>query len=363
MYIVTIIIYMIFVMASGLAPNIGAQLTFRFLAGVFGATPLTCAGGSISDIWSPLEKTFAFPLYAIPGFAGVVLGPVIAAYIINLGSWRWAEWIVLIISALALLWIVLFQPETYHPLLLMWKAEHLRKETGDHRFRAELEIIDLSLWLRLKIALMRAAVLCIEPIVLAMTLYLTVLYIVLFTFLDGYPVIFQDVYGVSQGLSNVIFTGLYVGMLMAGLLIPWIYKITKRSFADNTFVPEIRLWFAMLGAPAMPIGLFWMAWTDFVSLPIYIRAINIPKHKLTTPKGKYNNLVTNPSIRPNRLRHHLYLHDSLHVHHRLLRDLRRFSISIRDIHALRRSWWYDGGRGPVLCECGSEVDVDCYGVY
>lgn len=253
-------------MASALAPNIGAQLTFRFLAGAFGATPLTCAGGSISDIWSPLEKTFAFPLYAIPAFGGPVLGPVIGSYIINLGSWRWAEWIVLLISALSLILIVLFQPETYHPLLLKWKAEHLRKLTGDDRFRAEMEIVDISLWGRLRIALERAAVLSIEPIVLFMTLYLTVLYIVLFTFLDGYSHIFEKVYGVSQGLSNIIFTGLFVGILMGAVITPWIFKITKRSFANNTFVPEIRLWFAMLGAPAVPISLYWMAWTDFVSL-------------------------------------------------------------------------------------------------
>lgn len=46
-YIVTLLLYMIFVMASALAPNFGAQLAFRFLAGLFGSTPLTCAGGSV----------------------------------------------------------------------------------------------------------------------------------------------------------------------------------------------------------------------------------------------------------------------------------------------------------------------------
>lgn len=49
-YIVTLAIYMIWIMASALAPNIGAQLVFRFLASFFGFTPLTCAEGSISDL-------------------------------------------------------------------------------------------------------------------------------------------------------------------------------------------------------------------------------------------------------------------------------------------------------------------------
>lgn len=257
---------MIFIMASALAPNVGAQLAFRFLAGAFGATPLTCAGGSISDMWPSLEKTYAFPLFAIPGFGGPVLGPVIASYVINIGSWRWAEWIILIISALVLGVIVLFQPETFPPLLLQWKARHLRYETGDHRFRAEMEIVDAALWTKLKIALTRPLIFALEPIVVFMTLYLTVLYIVMFTFLDGYTYIFQEVYDISQGLTNVIFTGMAVGIFLASFLVPWVYKITKESFAKDTFVPEVRLWFAMLGAPAIPISLFWMGWTDYVSV-------------------------------------------------------------------------------------------------
>jgi len=260
------IMFMVFIMAAALAPNVGAQLTFRFLAGAFGATPLTCAGGSISDMWPSLEKTFAFPIYAISGFGGPVLGPVIGSYVADIGNWRWAEWIILIISALVSSLVVLFQPETFPPLLLKWKAKHLRRETGDDRYRAELEIIQVPLWARLRLALTRPLAFALEPIVLFMTLYLTVLYVILFTFLDGYPYIFQKVYRTSQGLTNVIFTGIFIGVLLGSLVVPWVYKKTKASFAENAFVPELRLWFAMLGAPAIPISLFWMGWTDYVCL-------------------------------------------------------------------------------------------------
>ena len=61
-------------MASGLAPNIGAQLAFRFLAGLFGSTPLTCAGGSISDLWDPMERVYAFPVFANAAFMGPIFG-------------------------------------------------------------------------------------------------------------------------------------------------------------------------------------------------------------------------------------------------------------------------------------------------
>lgn len=45
----------VWLMASALAPNVTAQLIFRFLAGFSGASPLVCAGGTISDLYSPLE--------------------------------------------------------------------------------------------------------------------------------------------------------------------------------------------------------------------------------------------------------------------------------------------------------------------
>ena len=73
-YIATLSLYMIFVMASALAPNIGAQLVFRFLAGFFGSTPLVCAGGSLSDLWDPMERVYAFPVFANAAFTGPVLG-------------------------------------------------------------------------------------------------------------------------------------------------------------------------------------------------------------------------------------------------------------------------------------------------
>lgn len=265
---------MIFIMASGLAPNIGAQLTFRFVAGFFGSTPLTCAGGSISDLWSQLEKTYAFAFYAIAGFGGPVLGPVIGSYIGNgnIGSWRWTEWVTLIMSGLVLMCVILLQIETYPPLLLKWKAQHLRRITGDDRFHAEIEITKMTLWSRLQISMKRPFLMLGEPIIILMAFYFTVIYIVLFTFLDGYTYIFSDTYGTTQGLTNVIFVAIFGGIVLSALLVPFVYKKTKEEFAKNDLEhggrihPEIRLWYGMMGGSfAIPISLFWMGWTDYVS--------------------------------------------------------------------------------------------------
>lgn len=126
-YMGSLVAFMCWIVGCALAPNFGAQITFRWLAGFFGSPSLTVSGGSIADLYDPLSKTYAFPLYAISGFGGPILGPVIGAYIgpandRGVISWKWVEWVSLIAAALTLVVIVLFQPETYAPLLLRWKV-------------------------------------------------------------------------------------------------------------------------------------------------------------------------------------------------------------------------------------------------
>lgn len=73
-YISTFALYMIFIMASGLSPNFGAQCAFRFIAGYFAATPLSCAGGSINDLFNARERVWAFPIFANAAFMGPIFG-------------------------------------------------------------------------------------------------------------------------------------------------------------------------------------------------------------------------------------------------------------------------------------------------
>lgn len=273
-YIVTLLVYMCWVLGAALAPNIGSQIVFRFLAGFFGSTPLTCAGGSISDLWNPMERVYAFPVFANAAFMGPIFGPVCGGFIGQYAdTWRWTEWSTLIASGVILVSVILFQPETYAPVLLSWKAAHLRKITGDDRYVAEIEIRADPFFTRLLHALYRPFVITArEPIVVLFALYLTVVYIILFTFLDGYDYIYGDTYGFSEGLTGLAFIGIAIGLCFASLWIPLIHRWAKRDLikvkkaGGSKLPPEKRLWFAMFGAPAIPISLFWMGWTNYTSI-------------------------------------------------------------------------------------------------
>ncbi len=224
-----------------------------------------------------MERVFAFPMFANAAFLGPVIGPVLGGFIAQSTgvTWRWVEWTTLIMSGVVLALVVVFQPETYAPVLLAWKAHHLRNVTGDQRFVAEMEIRGESFLHRLGIALYRPFLLTLEPIVLLVTLYLTVIYIVLFTFLDGYDYIFGEIHGTSPGITGLCFLNIAIGLFGASLWVPLIYHWAKRDMAairergGSRLPPEFRLWYAMFGAPAIPISLFWMGWTSYSHISIW----------------------------------------------------------------------------------------------
>lgn len=268
-YLVTMLLFLIFIMAAALAPNLHGHLIFRFFAGFFGSTPLTCAGGTVADLWDPLQKTWTFPLYTVPAFTGPILGQIIGSFIPGTLGWRWLEWIMLIMGGLILVLVTVLQPETYGNLLLEWKAAALRAQTGNSRYKAPMELRSESLGRRLMVAVYRTFVWSYsELIIILMGLYLSVIYIVLFTFLEGYAFIFGDTYSLSQGLTSIAWTGMLIGVLLVSCIVPVVYSWTSREYRSTSRIrPETRLWYAMLGgAPAVPVSLFWMGWTSYVSV-------------------------------------------------------------------------------------------------
>src|SRR4051812_34233814 len=54
-YQVSNLFYLAFTMGCALSTNVGMFLTFRFLAGCSGSTPLTIGGGTVADLF-PQEK-------------------------------------------------------------------------------------------------------------------------------------------------------------------------------------------------------------------------------------------------------------------------------------------------------------------
>lgn len=115
-----------------------------FIDGLAGSAFLSVAGGTVGDMF-PKEKLSApMMVYTASPFVGPEVGPVIGGFINQFADWRWSFWVLVIWAGLLYLLLLLFVPETYAPVLLRRKAIKLRKETGDDRWKAPIEVMERS---------------------------------------------------------------------------------------------------------------------------------------------------------------------------------------------------------------------------
>lgn len=73
-YLTTVPIFGLFILASGLAQNFTALAVCRFFSGFFGSAVVSVGGGTNADIWQPALAGFVYPFYFVSPFLGPALG-------------------------------------------------------------------------------------------------------------------------------------------------------------------------------------------------------------------------------------------------------------------------------------------------
>lgn len=254
--------------------NIQTLIIMRFFAGAFGSSPLTNAGGVIADMFPAKERGLAMSLFAAAPFMGPVLGPIVGGFVGETIGWRWVEGLMAIFTGA--LWIVgaLVIPETYPPVLLRKRAAKLSKDTGKvYRSRGDVDQGPTTFGHVFKTSLSRPWVLLFqEPIVLLLSIYMAIIYGTLYMLFSAFPIVYQQNRGWSPGIGGLAFLGVAVGMMLAVLYSIWDNKRYARISDENKGFapPEARLPICMIGGIAVPIGLFWFAWTNYPSLQYMI---------------------------------------------------------------------------------------------
>ncbi|GLA18148.1 hypothetical protein AnigIFM62618_005303 [Aspergillus niger] len=184
-------------------------MILRFFAGAFGSSLLANAGGVIADMFPASERGLAMAIFASAPFLGPVLGPIIGGFVGMGAGWRWVMGLLAILSGT--LWILgtLMIPETYPPVLLRKRAARLSELTGRYYTR-----------------------------------------------------------GWNQGIGGLAFLGIAVGMILALVyIIPDNNRFIRIQETNNGKAPpEARLPPALFGSVALPIGLFWFAWSNQSSI-------------------------------------------------------------------------------------------------
>ncbi|KAJ5553408.1 hypothetical protein N7494_002786 [Penicillium frequentans] len=264
-YNVCNVLFMIFNIASALAPNLASLIIFRFLDGVAGVTPTTIGSGTIADIMPMESRGKAMALWSLGPLFGPIIGPVVGGYLVEATSWRWVFWVLAIAGGVASIIFFFIVPETHGPTLLERKAARLRKETGNPGYRSRLDDGIPPKQRFMQSVIRPSRMLLLSPIVSSMCIYIAVLYGLLYILFTTFTEVFQGQYSFSSGSSGLSFLGSGVGMLL-GLLYSGILsdrKIKLRIQRKEEPQPEDRLpWYiALPGSLSIPVGLFIYGWS------------------------------------------------------------------------------------------------------
>lgn len=277
---VSMLMYTLFILGQALAPNPQTLFITRFFSGACAAAPLTLSGGVIADMWDPVGRGFAMSLFSCSVFIGPVLGPIIGSFVTQsyLG-WRWVFWVMMIFAGFCWVLILLFMPETFAPVLLMRKAKRLRKldPEGNKDLYAPHEKSDWSVGGIAHRTLLRPfQILGQEPILVLITIYLSIVYGILYGLFEAVPVIFSLKRGFNLGETGLIFIAVGLGTTLGGIINVFVQLRYRQlsPFWHNMPPPEERLWGSMIAGPMLVLGAFWFGWTgNYDAVPWYVPAL------------------------------------------------------------------------------------------
>ncbi|KAG6357721.1 hypothetical protein INS49_013600 [Diaporthe citri] len=234
----TFAVFCIWTLACALAPNWPAFLVFRLLVGVFASAPIALVTGIMADVYgehrtrgramasyfavSSTHITTAYSAFSDHGHhrnQATVFGPLFAPIISGFCSptigWRWTFWIGLIYAGLSMA-LLLLLPETYGPILLVKRAQRIRRLDPKANVIAphELEAADLH-QLAVRVLTRPMRMLFFELIVSATCVYLALCYGIFYMTFQAYPIIFEEMYGLSPGVEGLCFLPIGAGALCA----------------------------------------------------------------------------------------------------------------------------------------------------
>ncbi|KAI2629115.1 MFS general substrate transporter [Hypomontagnella submonticulosa] len=268
-YGTTLLVAVVFIIPGAVAKNIATLLVARAIDGIAFSAPMTLVGGTLADLWRSEERGIPMAAFSAAPFIGPAVGPLVGGFLSDAAGWRWLYWIHLILAFVVWVLITFTVPETYAPTILAKRAKKLRKETGDMNHVTEEDIDKRPFGERMRIFMIRPFQLLFgELIVFLISLYMSVLYGLLYMFFVAFPIIFQQGKGYSAGITGLMFIPLAVGVVCSAVCAPLVNNHYRKLIAKHNGLPppELRLIPMMASCWFIPMGLFIFAWTSYPRL-------------------------------------------------------------------------------------------------
>ncbi|SMN20546.1 similar to Saccharomyces cerevisiae YOR273C TPO4 Polyamine transport protein, recognizes spermine, putrescine, and spermidine [Maudiozyma saulgeensis] len=285
-YLTSLPLSCLFTMGVGLSNgHMRIILPCRFFSGVFASPALSIASGTIMDIFDVDEVSTAMTFFCVAPFMGPVMSPIISGFAVESQGWRWSQWIQLFAAGLIFPFIVIM-PETHKGVILRTRAKKRNMKLKVFSKEDQKQFLKITMTITV---LRPLKMLVVEPIVLVFSIYIAFIFAVLFAFFEAYPVIYRGVYHMDLGISGLPFLGIGIGLWIGCIFYLYIdrkYLFPKapegtpelenptslrttpyRGHRDpetgklKPVCPEDFLLACKIGSLALPIALFWQAWT------------------------------------------------------------------------------------------------------
>lgn len=262
-------IYACFCFAVAVSKDVQSVMICRFFSGFLGAAPFVAAPAAMTDLFDNRTRGLAIAVFAMMLFGGPILAPIIGGFVVknpHMG-WRWLSYLTGILASASVVALAFLYEESHHPVILIKKAETLRRRTGNWAIHAPIEEVSLDLKEIVEKNIFRPLkMLFTEPIIFLISLYNAFIYGILYLCLTAVPLVFSGQYGFSEGVAQLPYLAMLIGVFIGGGLIIWMDQKYIRVMEANGGkpVPEERLPPMMVGGIFFAAGLFWLCWSgDF----------------------------------------------------------------------------------------------------
>ncbi|KAJ7364004.1 major facilitator superfamily domain-containing protein [Mycena albidolilacea] len=254
-YVVSFGLFALLNMGCALVQTDSGLIILRLLAGLAGSAGPSLGGGSIGDMFTREQRGGAQALYGFGPTFGPALGGIIGGYVAERAGWRWLMWTMAIAAATTTLLSVLFLHETYKPYLDA-RADGKRSAPTTIGFRKGIT--------------RPIRMFFFSPIVTAMSLYMALIYGVLYLHFVTIPLLFGPrsihglfTYGWKNGNEGLAYLGAGLGCYVSTVFCLFTLNRSYRALAKKYGYqkPEFRMLFMQIGMIFVPAGLFIYGWS------------------------------------------------------------------------------------------------------
>ncbi|KAF2869325.1 MFS multidrug transporter-like protein [Massariosphaeria phaeospora] len=258
--------FLVWNLFCGFANSKGLLIATRLLAGFGASAAYSLAYGVLGDVWPPERRGRSVSLYLLIPLTGAAIGPIVAGFIVEYSTWRWMFWSTTILQVVLEALSLLVLNESYAPFLLRKRAEKLRKDTGNSRYHATIEMRESgrsTMW-KLRRSLSRPLrLLAFHPIIQIQAILSGISYGLLYFALASFSSLHVSAYGESVAMSGLHYIAICVGSILGsqlcGPLMDYAYKRLKSHSGDGG-VPELRIPILLPGVFFTPIGFLLYGW-------------------------------------------------------------------------------------------------------